>query len=79
MRNETASRRLLARFDGDVQTIARRSERTAPPRIERARRRVGEVQIDDEIAAEIGSLDGVEDVPAAAICRLPARSRRAAA
>ena len=61
---------LLARPDGDRQPVLRRAERADPARVVRARRVVGEVEVEDEAAvlfAQVGALDRVEQVPAAAV------------
>ena len=49
-RSGTASRRAqpFAGFHGDRETVPRRCQRAAPLRVERARRRVGEVEVDHE-------------------------------
>ena len=66
----------LARADLDRQPVGRRRERTRPARVVGARRVVREVEVEYEpvaLAAEIGALDGVEHVPAAAVAGRAAR------
>src|SRR5205814_3321819 len=68
-------RLLLTRLDGHRQPARRRGERAGPPRVVGARGVVGEVEVEDEPAAlraEVGALDRVEQVAAAAVGRSPA-------
>jgi hypothetical protein len=60
----------LARADWNREPIRRRRERTGPFRVVGAGRVVGEVEVEDELAAyltEIGSLDRVEQVAPGAV------------
>src|SRR4051794_37430747 len=66
----------LARVDGKVDHVARWCQRAGPPLVIGAGRVVGEVEVDDQrsatsgrgdVTAEIGTLDGVEHVTAAAV------------
>ena len=62
------------RGSATVQTIRRRRERARPPRVVRARRVVGEVEVEHEPAVlhpEVGALDRVEQVAAAPYVSLP--------
>src|SRR6185369_17560501 len=61
--------------DRDGQPVSRRSERTAPARVVRARRVVGEVEVEHEpavVGAEVGALDRVQQVAPGAVGRLAA-------
>jgi hypothetical protein len=60
----------LARTDWNRESIRRRGERTGPFRVVGAGRVVGEVEVEDELAAfltEVGSLDRVEQVAPGAV------------
>ena len=65
----------FARRDPERQPVRGRRERADPAGVVRARGVVGEVEVEHErvlAAAEVGSLDRIEDVPAAAVGLAPA-------
>src|SRR5829696_689336 len=66
---DALSRDALARADADGQPVGRRGQRADPARVVGARGVVREVEVEHEavaVGAEVGALDRVEQVPAAA-------------
>jgi hypothetical protein len=72
-------RKPLAGPDREIETVRRRRQRAGPLGIERARRLVGEVEVEDQgagvaIATEVGALGRVEQIAARAVRLGPVRA-----
>src|SRR6185437_1169103 len=74
--SRSRSRVALSSTDPDREAVARRREGTHPARVVAARRVVREVEVENEpaaLAAEVGALDGVEEVAPGAVGLVAAR------
>src|SRR5204863_5596207 len=66
----------LTGADRDVEPVLGRGKRTRPTGIERARRLIGEVEVQDEraaawVASEVGALGGIEEIAPGGVRLVP--------